>query len=258
MGTAEYIELQLSELQAAKARYVVFTCNAYSCGNLSPRLVVGWMDADKPMRVSERNGVAYDPSCVRHRVRISESNLSKGLVFGILLSRVPRWLSGIIIPILSIFQTIPGLVFIGVLFIWWGNIYPTVIVALSVYAMFPVLKNTYTGILEVESQYIEAAKGCGMSSLQTLLRVELPLAMPVIIAGLRMATIYTVSWAVLASMIGLGGLGDFVYRGTNSNNNTLILLGAIPAAILAILFGLVIDLLQKKVTPRGLRKEAGR
>ena len=91
-----------------------------------------------------------------------------------------------------------------------------------------------------------------------LVRVELPLAMPVIIAGLRMATIYTVSWAVLASMIGLGGLGNFVYRGTSSNNNTLILLGAIPAALLAILFGAVIDLLQKKVTPRGLRKEAGK
>ena len=181
-----------------------------------------------------------------------------GLVFGILLSRIPRWLSGIIIPILSIFQTIPGLVFIGVLFIWWGNIYPTVIVALSAYAMFPVLKNTYTGILEVEPKYIEAAKGCGMSSFQTLVRVELPLAMPVIISGLRMAAIYTVSWAVLASMIGLGGLGDFVYRGTSSNNNTLILLGAIPAAILAVLFGLVIDLLQKRVTPRGLRKEAGK
>ena len=181
-----------------------------------------------------------------------------GLVLGVLLSRVPRWLSGIIIPVLSIFQTIPGLVFIGVLFIWWGGIYPTVIVALSVYAMFPVLKNTYTGILEVDSQYIEAARGCGMSPLQTLVRVELPLAMPVIIAGLRMATIYTVSWAVLASMIGLGGLGNFVYRGTSSNNNTLILLGAIPAALLAILFGAVIDLLQKKVTPRGLRKEAGK
>ena len=181
-----------------------------------------------------------------------------GLVLGVLLSRVPRWLSGIIIPVLSIFQTIPGLVFIGVLFIWWGGIYPTVIVALSVYAMFPVLKNTYTGILEVDRQYIEAARGCGMSPLQTLVRVELPLAMPVIIAGLRMATIYTVSWAVLASMIGLGGLGNFVYRGTSSNNNTLILLGAIPAALLAIILGAVIDLLQKKVTPRGLRKEAGK
>ena len=180
-----------------------------------------------------------------------------GLLLGILLSRVPKW-SGIILPVLSIFQTIPGLVFIGVLFILWGNTASTVIVALSVYAMFPVLKNTYTGILEVESMYIEAARGCGMSPLQALLRVELPLAMPTIIAGLRMAAIYTVSWTVLAAMIGRGGLGTFVYQGVASNNNTLILLGAIPAAVLAILFGAVIDRLQRKVTPRGLKKEVGK
>ena len=180
-----------------------------------------------------------------------------GLVLGILLSRVPKW-SGLILPVLSVFQTIPGLVFIGVLYIWWGGVYPTVIVALSVYAMFPVLKNTYTGILGVEQRYIEAAKGCGMSAFQALLKVELPLAMPTIIAGLRMAAIYTVSWAVLAAMIGLKGLGDFVYQGVASNNNTLILLGASPAAILAIVFGAVIDLLQRKVTPRGLQKEVGK
>ena len=180
-----------------------------------------------------------------------------GLVLGVLLSRVPKW-SGVILPVLSVFQTIPGLVFIGVLYIWWGGVYPTVILALSVYAMFPVLKNTYTGILGVEDRYVEAAKGCGMSPFQTLLKVELPLAMPTIIAGLRMAAIYTVSWAVLAAMIGLKGLGDFVYQGVASNNNTLILLGAIPAAILAIVFGAVIDLLQRKVTPRGLQKEVGK
>ena len=180
-----------------------------------------------------------------------------GLLLGILLSRVPKW-SGIILPVLSIFQTIPGLVFIGVLFLWLGMVPATVIIALSIYAMFPVLKNTYTGILGVESKYIEAARGCGMSPLQTLLRVELPLAMPTIIAGLRMAAIYTVSWTVLAAMIGRGGLGTFVYQGVASNNNTLILLGAIPAAILAILFGAVIDRLQRKVTPRGLQKEVGK
>ncbi|MGN1003099.1 MAG: ABC transporter permease [Oscillospiraceae bacterium] len=180
-----------------------------------------------------------------------------GLVLGILLSRVPKW-SGAILPVISIFQTIPGLVFIGVLFLWLGMVPATVIIALSIYAMFPVLKNTYTGILEVEDRYVEAARGCGMSRFQTLMKVELPLAMPTIIAGLRMAAIYTVSWAVLASMIGLGGLGDFVYQGTSSNNNTLILLGAIPAAILAIVIGALIDILQKRVTPRGMRKEVGR
>lgn len=178
-----------------------------------------------------------------------------GVLVGILLSRIPKW-SGIILPVLSIFQTIPGLVFIGVLFIWWGNTYSTVIVALSVYAMFPVLKNTYTGILEVDGKYIEAARGCGMSPLQRLIKVELPLAMPTIIAGLRMSVIYTVSWAVLAAMIGKGGLGNFVYQGVASNNNTLILLGAIPSALVAIAFGALIDKLQQKVTPRGLRKGA--
>ena len=84
VGTAEYIELSLPELEAAQARYVTFTCNAYSEGALSPNLVVGWMDSAHPMALSEENGVAYDPSCVQHMVRISEANLAKGLVFGVL------------------------------------------------------------------------------------------------------------------------------------------------------------------------------
>lgn len=180
-----------------------------------------------------------------------------GLGLGILLSRAPR-LSGILFPVISIFQTIPGLVFIGLLFLWLGMVPATVIAALSIYAMFPVLKNTYTGLLGVEKKYLEAAKGCGMSKMQALWQVELPLAMPSIMAGLRMSAIYTVSWAVLASMIGLGGLGDFVYQGTSSNNNTLILLGAVPAALLAIGFGSFIDWLQKRITPRGMQKEVRR
>lgn len=84
VGTAEYIELSLPELEAAGAVYVAFTCNAYSTGALSPNLVVGWMDSANPMKISEEKGVAYDPSCVQHMVRISEGNLSKGLVFGVL------------------------------------------------------------------------------------------------------------------------------------------------------------------------------
>lgn len=84
VGTAEYIELSLPELAETGAKYVTFTANAYSCGALSPNLVVGWMDSAYPMKVSEKTGVAYDPSCVQHMVRISESNLSRGLVFGVL------------------------------------------------------------------------------------------------------------------------------------------------------------------------------
>ena len=175
-----------------------------------------------------------------------------GLLLGMALSRIQRF-SGLIMGVVSLFQTIPGIVFIGVLFIYLGMKPISVIIALSVYAMFPVLKNTYTGIVGVDRGYVEAAKGCGMSSLQTLLRVELPLAMPHVIAGLRLSTIYTVSWTVLASMIGLGGLGDFVYQGVSANDNKLIIAGAIPAAIIAVLAGLLIDKLRVRLTPKGMR-----
>ena len=179
-----------------------------------------------------------------------------GVLFGILLSRLPSKYATVLLPVLSVFQTIPGVVFIGLLFLQLGMVPITVIIALSIYATFPILKNTYTGLSGVEAKYIEAAKGCGMTRLQTLVKVELPLAMPSIIGGLRLSTVYTVSWAVLASMIGLGGLGNFVYQGVESNNDLLIITGAIPAAIIAVALGALIDLLQKRVVPRGLRNEA--
>lgn len=176
------------------------------------------------------------------------------LVLGIILSRVPG-ISKIAIPALGIFQTIPGLVFIGILFIYLGMKPITIIVALSIYAIFPILKNTYTGIVHVDESIKEAARGCGMSDMQILFKIELPLAMNTIFSGLRMSTIYTVSWTVLAAMIGLGGLGEFVYRGIDTNNNILIIAGALPSAILAILLGFMIDFLQQLITPRGMKGE---
>ena len=176
-----------------------------------------------------------------------------GLLLGVLLSRLPR-LSKVIFPVLSIFNTVPGIVFIGLLFLWLNARPATVLIALSIYATFPVLKNTYAGLMAVDQQYKEAARGCGMDHWQRLSMVELPLAMPTIIGGLRISTVYTVSWAVLAAMIGQGGLGDFIYQGVSSNNNTLILQGAIPAAILAFLLGSLVDALQRRAMPRGMRK----
>ena len=179
-----------------------------------------------------------------------------GLTLGIGLSRLPT-LSRYLLPLLSILNTVPGIVFIGMLVIWIGMRPATVIIALSIYAMFPVLKNTVAGLNGVDAQYKEAARGCGMNQLQSLWQVELPLAMPTIIGGLRLSTVYTVSWTVLAAMIGQHGLGDFVYRGVSSNNNELILQGAIPAAILALVLGGLVDLLQRHVVPRGLRNIGG-
>ena len=176
-----------------------------------------------------------------------------GLSLGMVLSRFPK-VSSYIIPVLSVLNTVPGIVFMGILVIYLGMQPLTVLVALSIYAMFPVLKNTVTGLASVEPQYKEAARGCGMNHIQRLMLVELPLAMPTIIGGLRLSTVYTVSWAVLASMIGQGGLGDFIYAGVSSYNNTLILEGAIPAALLAFLLGSLVDALQRHVVPKGMRK----
>lgn len=182
-----------------------------------------------------------------------------GLGLGILLARLPERASGVLLPLLSVFQTVPGIVFMGLLVLAPGlGMSPgTVMIALAVYATFPVLKNTYTGLRQVDASFREAARGCGMSSAQSLWKVELPLAMPTIIGGLRMSTVYTVSWAVLASMIGQGGLGDFIYKGVNSYNNTLIIAGAIPAAVMAVALGALIDRLQRRATPRGLRRKEG-
>ena len=178
------------------------------------------------------------------------------VILGVLLSRVPK-ISGYILPVLSVFQTILGIVFVGILFLYVGMVPATVLIALTIYAVFPILKNTYVGLLNVDEKVKEAARGCGMSPLQILIKIELPLAMPNIFVGLRLSTIYTVSWAVLAAMIGLGGLGTFIYQGVQSSNNALILLGAVPAALLAFLLGGLIDLLQKHVVPKGLRKGGG-
>lgn len=179
-----------------------------------------------------------------------------GVALGIVLSRFPR-AARFILPALSVLNTVPGIVFIGLLFLWLGMRPVTVLAALSIYAAFPVLKNTVAGLAAVEPQYKEAARGCGMDQLQRLRLVELPLAMPTIIGGLRLSTVYTVSWAVLAAMIGQGGLGDFIYKGVSSNNHVLILQGAIPAALLAFLLGSLVDALQKRVVPRGIRSGKG-
>ncbi|MCL2852633.1 MAG: ABC transporter permease [Defluviitaleaceae bacterium] len=175
------------------------------------------------------------------------------MMIAILLSRLPSKVSSVVIPILGVFQTIPGLVFIGILFMYTGIRPITVLIALSIYALFPILKNTYAGIISVPEAAKEAARGCGMTNFQILYKIELPLAMSSIFAGVRMSTIYTVSWAVLAAMIGLGGLGQFIYIGIDTNNQVLIVGGALPAAILAVTFGLLIDLVQSIVTPRGLK-----
>ncbi|MBT2643136.1 osmoprotectant update ABC transporter permease/substrate-binding subunit OpuFB [Bacillus sp. ISL-41] len=158
---------------------------------------------------------------------------------GIFLTRRKRISEGII-GITAILQTIPSLALLGLLIPLFGIGKVPAIIALVAYALLPILRNTYTGINEVDPSLIEAARGMGMNSKRRLLKVELPLAMPVIMAGIRTAMVLIVGTATIAALIGAGGLGDLILLGIDRNNTTLIVLGAIPAALLAILFDLVL------------------
>ena len=176
------------------------------------------------------------------------------MALSILLSRF-RKAAVVVMPLISVFQTIPGIVFIGLLMLRLGMTPVTVIMALSIYAVFPILKNAYQGFIDIDRSYIEVAKGCGMNKQQIFLQVELPMAMPAIFSGIRMSVIYTVSWAILAAMIGQGGLGEFIYRGIDANVKEYIVIGSIPIAILAVLFRLLVDFIEKKCVSKGLQKD---
>ena len=171
---------------------------------------------------------------------------------GIFLSR-HKGAAKYVLSIAGVIQTIPGLVLLGIMLILMGIGKPPAIAALSLYAILPILRNTYTGILEVDAHCIEAARGIGMSGNQILFQVELPLAMPAIIGGLRLSTVYIISWATLAGMIGAGGLGDMIWTGLSTYETKFIVAGAVPAALLALVANAVIGFVQRVFTPRGLR-----
>ncbi|MCI9067995.1 MAG: ABC transporter permease [Lachnospiraceae bacterium] len=177
-----------------------------------------------------------------------------GLFLAAALSRF-RKAARVVLPLISVFQTVPGIVFIGLLMLRLGMTVLTVVLALSIYAVFPILKNAYQGFVEIDRSYIEVARGCGMDKKQTFFRVEVPMALPAIFSGIRMSVIYTVSWAILAAMIGQGGLGEFIYRGIDANVKEYIVIGSVPIAVLAVAFRLLVDWLEKKVVPEGLRRE---
>jgi osmoprotectant transport system permease protein len=176
--------------------------------------------------------------------------IAVGLPLGVLLTR-RRALSQPILGAANILQTIPSLALFGFLLPapWLGERADRLaITALTLYALLPVIRNTYTGILSVDPGVREAARGMGMTDRQVLLQVELPLAMGVILAGVRVATVTTVGVATIAAAIGAGGLGEFIFRGVAMVDNRVILAGAIPAALLALLMDQMIGLLERKLT----------
>src|ERR1700749_1698631 len=166
-----------------------------------------------------------------------------GLPAGIFIARKTKW-SGPVLGAAGVLQTIPSIALLGFMIPLLGIGPKPAIVALLLYALLPIIRNTYTGITGVDAAVKEAATAMGMSQWQILFKVELPLAMPVILAGIRPATVITVGVATLASYIAAGGLGEFIFGGISLNNTNMILAGAIPAALLAILFDFLLSLLQ--------------
>lgn len=175
--------------------------------------------------------------------------IAVGVPLGILLSRRP----GLNKPILggaNILETIPSLALFGFLLPapWLGaRADRLAITALALYALLPIIRNTYTGITGVDPAIREAARGMGMTDRQLLFQVELPLASGVILAGVRVATVLTVGIATIAAAIGAGGLGEFIFRGLAMVDNQVILAGAIPAALMALIADLVLGLLERRL-----------
>ncbi|MFN2571605.1 MAG: ABC transporter permease [Gemmatimonadales bacterium] len=157
-----------------------------------------------------------------------------GLPLGILVARRPAWRRPVL-GIANVFQTIPGLALLGLLIPVFGIGAWTAITALVVYGLLPIVRNTYAGIAGVDASVREAGRGMGMTDGELLRLVELPLAAGVILAGVRIAVVVSVGIATIAAAIGAGGLGVFIFRGVATVDDTLILAGAIPAALLALL-----------------------
>jgi osmoprotectant transport system permease protein len=174
-----------------------------------------------------------------------------GIPLGILVSRYP-WLDKPVLGSANIVQTIPSLALFGFLLPapWIGERADRLaILALTLYALLPLIRNTYTGIRGVDRAIVEAGRGMGMTDNQLLWQVQLPLSLGVIIAGVRVAVVISVGVATIAAAIGAGGLGEYIFRGLAMVNNAVILAGAIPAACMALLADILLGWLEKKLSP---------
>ena len=166
-----------------------------------------------------------------------------GVPLGILLTRRPRW-KAVVLGSTNVVQTIPSLALFGLLLPlpWLGaRADRLAIVALALYALLPIVRNTYVGISEISAPVREAATAMGLTSGQLLWHVELPLALPVMLAGIRVAAVITIGVATIAAAIGAGGLGEFIFRGIAMVDNGVILAGAIPAALMALAADLLLS-----------------
>lgn len=189
---------------------------------------------------------------------ISAVSVSLGILFavpiGIWLTRINDKVANVVIGFVSILQSLPSLALLTLMIPLIGVGQLPAIVALFVYSLMPIMRNTYAGIQSVDNSMVDAAKGMGMTPMQLLQKVELPQAAPIIMAGIRLSTTYVIAWTTLASFIGAGGLGDFIFNGLNLYIPELIIGGTIPVTMIALLADFLLGRLEQKLTPINLRE----
>ncbi|MGG5302621.1 ABC transporter permease [Enterococcus pernyi] len=172
-----------------------------------------------------------------------------GIPVGILISR-KRKLANWVIRFTNIIQTIPSLAMISILMIGLGLGVNVVIVTVFLYSLLPIIKNTYTGMIQVDKNILDVGKGMGMTASQRLFMVELPLSVSVIMAGIRNALVVAIGITAIGAFVGAGGLGDIIIRGTNATDGTsIILAGALPTAFMAIITDWVLGIIERRLDP---------
>lgn len=168
---------------------------------------------------------------------------------GILLSQFPK-IANVVIGIASVLQTVPTLALLALMVPILGVGQVPAIVALFIYSLLPILRNTYLGMDGVDDNLLDAAKGMGMSTSQVIRKVQLPMAVPVIMAGIRLSAVYVIAWTTIAAYIGGGGLGEFIFNGLSTYSQDLIFGGTIPVIIIAVVMDLIFGYLEKKFSPQ--------
>ena len=177
-----------------------------------------------------------------------------GVPLGAYLTR-ERFLAGPVLGVISLIQTVPSVALLGLLIPLFGIGEKPALLALFCYALLPIVRNTYTGLDSVDPAAIEAARGMGLRESQIVRKIALPQALPVVFGGIRTATVISVGVATLAALIGAGGLGKFIFRGIAMVDMRTVLMGAIPAALLALALDIGLAALEKRLVPAGLRNE---
>ena len=170
-----------------------------------------------------------------------------GIILGIIISEYRRF-SGLILGTVNILYTIPSIALLGFFITITGVGNTTALIALIIYALLPIIRSTYTGIININPLIIEASEGMGSTKLQQLFKIKLPLALPVLMSGIRNMVTMTIALAGIASFVGAGGLGVAIYRGITTNNSVMTFLGSLLIAILALIFDFILGIIEKKLT----------